>query len=462
MWKAPFNTDIFPYKKGVYLVGGSVRDILLGLDPMDYDIAVSSPPRAFAEKLSERLSARLVCMGKNAGESFRIIAGKRIFDISALKGESIETDLKSRDFTINAMAYSISTGQLIDNLDGRTDLSKKSVRMVSNRAFKDDPVRLLRAFRISAALNFSIESRTLAMIREDSPHLMTCAGERIREEFFGFLKSSNSYPLLEQMAETGLLSNLIPPLKDLPDCTQNQHHAYDVFHHTLKVYFHMEDVLNQLADLEDDPGIRLQDRIRDREKVLMKYAALLHDIGKPCTRAADDKGGIHFYGHAVKSADMAEVIGRSLRLSNRDKAFADGIIRNHTRPLYLFKLHCQNQLTRKALTRFFLNCGELTPHLLLHAIADHRGKKPNPESQFDRFALDIIRTYDEQHRPRLSEMPVLNGNDLIRILGLTPSPLFKSILETVENARLADQIHTKQEALDIAKNFLHGRENSSS
>jgi poly(A) polymerase len=460
MLNAVFNSDIFPDKKGAYLVGGSVRDYLLGLNPLDYDIAVSSSPRAFAENLAGRLSGRIVHMGKKGKESFRVIAGKWVFDISALKGDCIETDLKLRDFSINAMAYSISTGQLIDDQNGRIDLLKKSVRMVSESAFKDDPVRLLRAFRIAANLDFTIEPQTLSIIRKDSSLLMTCACERIREEFLGMLKSSRSYSFLEQMADTGLLFNLIPPLKDLSQCAQNRHHAYDVFSHTLKAYFHMENVLNHLSDMGNESGIRLQDLISNREKPMMKFAALLHDIGKPLTQSVDEDGNIHFYGHGMKSADMAKIISRNLRLSNRDIDFVDCIIRNHDRPLHLFKLQSQNQLTAKALTRFFLNCGGRTPNILLHGIADYRGKTPDPETQFDRFAMDIIRTYDVQHRPKLAETPLLNGKDLIRILGLSPSSLFKRILESVENARLAGQIHTKQEALEIANIFLHNRKGS--
>ena len=144
----PFNTKILPGTKGVYMVGGSVRDLILGQRSTDYDIVVRGNPEKFARKLSENLSGRLVKMGKPGQVVFRVVSREHLFDISAIKGLNIETDLIQRDFTVNAMAYSFFSKTIIDPLNGLKDMAEKKVRMTSSKIFKKDPVRLLRAYRI--------------------------------------------------------------------------------------------------------------------------------------------------------------------------------------------------------------------------------------------------------------------------------------------------------------------------
>lgn len=456
------DLSIFPEKKGVFIVGGSIRDHLLGKLPVDFDIVVSKNFARFAEKMGKILSRRVITLGRDKMPVCRIVSNGTVFDISPLKGDDIEQDLKQRDFTVNAMAYSIQSGEIIDCTGGRKDLLNKSVRMVSDDAFKEDPVRLLRAFRIAAALNFEIDTHTMGIIEQDARLLKKSAAERIREELFAFFHTHRSCHYLEQMDKSGLLLEIFPDLIPLKGCPQNNYHAYDVFHHTLKAYFHMEALLNDMSSSASRLPGQLAPHIKDKSKALLKYAILLHDIGKPTTMSKDDRGNIHFYRHGLKSAEMSRSISRRLTLPNKDADYAQTVISHHNRPLHLFKLHRQDRLTPKAEARFFIHCGEHSPDILLHSIADYLGKGPANRGPFVDFACKTMESYFSSHKIKKEKPPLITGKDLIERFGLKPSPLFKTILEMVEESRLSDQIQTKTDALLMVKNYLYRHRSSNS
>ncbi|MBW2589648.1 MAG: CCA tRNA nucleotidyltransferase, partial [Deltaproteobacteria bacterium] len=146
-------SDITPYVKDAYLVGGSVRDLLLGKSPSDYDIAVIENPKKFAEKIAEKTSGRIVEMGKPGQMIFRVVSKNNIFDISSISGSFIDDDLFDRDFTINALAFDLSSGKIIDCMNSLQDIADRNIRMVSKAVFQKDPIRLIRAYRIGAAFD---------------------------------------------------------------------------------------------------------------------------------------------------------------------------------------------------------------------------------------------------------------------------------------------------------------------
>lgn len=163
-----FDSNIFPKTKGAYIIGGSIRDLLLGRTPADYDVAVLGNPEKFANHVALQTNGHLVEMGKPGQMIIRVVAENHIVDISPVNGLTIEDDLNQRDFTINAMAYDLSTGKIIDVLGGLQDLEKKKVKMVSKQIFKKDPIRLLRAFRMGACLGFDIEPQTSSAIAREA------------------------------------------------------------------------------------------------------------------------------------------------------------------------------------------------------------------------------------------------------------------------------------------------------
>ena len=307
-----FNKNILPRLKGTYIIGGSVRDLLLGRTPTDYDIAVTGNPEQYAKKLIDKSDGHLVRLGKPGRMIIRVISGDIIFDITSLNGTSIEDNLNQRDFTINAIAYDLYSEGIIDSLGGLQDLANKKVRMVSKEIFKKDPVRLIRAYRIGACLNFEIEAKTATAIKSNTKLLKNIPGERIRVELFTMLGTSTSYLYLSQMANSGLLTSIFPDLDRLKGCFQNHYHHFDVFEHTMRAYGHLETILNDPGKFLPDTSTKIHQYIDKNRPALIKCAILLHDIGKPLMKTLDSSGKCHFYGHARKSADMAQKSAKDL------------------------------------------------------------------------------------------------------------------------------------------------------
>jgi tRNA nucleotidyltransferase/poly(A) polymerase len=454
-----FDSNLFPKTEGAYIVGGSVRDLLLERSPTDYDIAVSENPEQLAKKMAATTKGRLVKMGKPGQMIFRVISSDHIFDITSLHGESIADDLSKRDFTINAMAFDLKSGKIIDCLGSKKDLADKKIRMISKDVFKKDPVRLIRAYRIGACLDFEIEPHTVSAIKNQSKQIQNSAAERVRTEFFKILGSPKSHSFLSQMADTQLLTAIFPELGALKGCLQNRHHHFDVFDHTLRAYLHLETILNDVKEFLPETSGHMSEWVDDDRASWLKCAILLHDIGKPLRRTVDANGNAHFFGHSRKGADMALNIGKRLRFSTREKRFIDFIIRNHIKPLSLFLAHQNNALTSKGKARFFMKCGPDTAYLLLHAMADSMGKSADHNQKknlaFTSFLKGLIQAFFSDFKPRSSEPPLITGDDLINEFGLTPSPLFKKLLNRIKEARLSNRVQNRQEALKLVKELLN-------
>ena len=458
MIEFPFDLNLLPEREGAYIVGGSVRDLLLKRSPADYDIVVSGDADAYARFLGAKIGGHAVKIGKPGMAVIRMVADIGIFDISAIQGTSIEEDLGKRDFTINAMAFEISSKNIIDIFGGTGDLTGKRIRMVSRNTFQQDPVRLIRAFRMAADLGFVIESETEVMIDKEAVNIKDTAGERVREEFLKVLRSPNSYAYLARMADTGLLFEIFPEMKVLRGFGQNKYHAHDVFEHTMKAYGYLEDILNSPEALLPEAAASIKDSVRRKRSGLLKCAMLFHDIGKPSAHTIDEKGAVHFYDHNHKGAAIAERIGLRLRFSNKERSYLESIIRSHNQPLYLFLANQNGTLTRKGLTRFFIRSGDRTPDVLLHSIADGKGKRSAVhDAAFVQFINTLFGRYYRDYIPRTTRPALLTGHDLIESFGLSPSPLFKAILTAVEEDRLAGKIVSKEAAHALAKRIIEGR-----
>ncbi|MFO7670567.1 MAG: HD domain-containing protein, partial [Bacteroidales bacterium] len=310
-----FDLSMIPAQEGVYLVGGSLRDALLGRTPLDYDIVVRENPLTFAGEIAAQRKGRLVFMGQPGRRLIRIVFKDTCWDVSAMKGRSIEADLSRRDFTINALAYETATGKLIDISEGLDDFKKRRIRMVSASIFQEDPLRLLRAYRLAASLGFNLDSATAGCIQRDAPLIRHTAGERIRDEWFKLLSLPNASPFIGRMQSSGLLFELLPELAALKGSCRNRHHAYDALEHTLEAFDAMETLLNTVGSQFPEYADPLNHWFDPPRKPLLKCAVLLHDIGKPLCETRDESGNAHFFGHPRTGSMLAEEIGRRLRFS---------------------------------------------------------------------------------------------------------------------------------------------------
>ncbi|KPJ75930.1 MAG: hypothetical protein AMJ54_13460 [Deltaproteobacteria bacterium SG8_13] len=439
-----------------FIVGGSVRDLLLGRPALDTDIAVTGDPQVFARQLARRLSGSRVEIGKSALTIHRVVVGSRIFDVSAIHGDGIEEDLHRRDFTVNALAVDAATGEIIDCTGGRRDLQAGIIRMVSPAVFAADPVRLIRAYRMAAGLQFEIDPATRQAITGNARLVRRSAGERTWSELHKILSVPASLKTLEQMQADGLLPAIFPELAPLPHCFQGGHHRWDVFTHSLQAYRHLESMLSDTAAWLPEGFASPLWGPDDIPAPILKLAILLHDVGKPQSRQEDESGNVHFYGHGKKSADIVAGTTSRLKMSKRDSGYIDFIIRSHIRPLHLFIAHGNGRLTGRGKTRFFTRCGPQTPDLLLHCMADILGKGTGDDRnrRFVDFARQLLQAYLAEYLPRRSRRPLLNGRDLMEAFGLPPSPLLGRLLRQVEEARLAGDIRTRAQALKLAENLV--------
>jgi len=441
----------------VYLVGGSVRDHILGRPCGDHDLVVPGDAKGFAQKVADRLDARVIEIGKAKKTNFRVVSGKDILDFADMEGPWIEEDLKRRDFTMNALAYDLAGKRLIDPLGGGDDIRSGTVRLVSDHALVADPLRMLRAFRFAALLGFSIVPETLAAIRKERGRIVASAQERICAELFKIMEAGGSFKWVNQIADTGLLALIIPELASCRGCSQNTFHTLDVFDHTMETYKRLETVLSDLASFWPEFSKALVEYVSiGNRKALLKWVALLHDIGKPSCRSVDASGRIRFIEHEKGGARTAAEICQRLKMSNQDRSYITFMIENHLRPLHLFNAAQQAGLTAKGMVRFVRKFRDHLMGLLIHAVADQQAKGNNGDAslEFVRFGSRILSVYFGELKPKMETPRLLSGHDLMATFRLKPSRLIGRVLEGLEEARLNGEIRTKEEALTLAARLI--------
>ncbi len=454
----PVLTRYFSRNEPIYLVGGCVRDILLGRYPEDFDLVVSGDPHQAARTIAKSLNGSVFRMGNHREAVYRVNTGNVVLDLTSLGGASIEADLLRRDFRINAMAIEPNTLQLIDPFGGEKDLESQTIRMVTETALVQDPVRMLRAFRLAAGLGFSLDSSTTTAIHRHAGRIVDSARERIRAEFFKLLAAADSASHVADMERCGLLTAIFPELSALSGCSQNRHHDFDVWHHTLAAFQLLERMLEDPSGMGIDWPRNAISGISRKRKILLKFCILLHDAGKPETRMEDPSGSIHFYGHETKGSQITRDICLRLMCSRAETEFMETCVRLHLRPLELYLAHQKNTLTAAGITRFFLASGELTPLILIHTLADIAGKTregtDNLDPELVAFLGSLHSRYQSFFIPQKRLPRLITGEDLMQALGLSPSRKLGKILDEIEEARLAGIIATREEAMEMARHLM--------
>jgi poly(A) polymerase len=377
------------------------------------------------------------------------------FDFVDFRGKDLKEDLLKRDFTVNALALPIpftSKTRLIDYQRGRQDLKNKVVRASNPAVFDDDPLRVLRAFSMSAIFGMKIDPGTLRLIRKKKDLLSSVAGERVRDELFKIFDSPESWRTLLRMDKEGVLQIVIPQVRVMHHVRQGGYHHLDVWGHSLETVKKLDLLLGRIAGQKDCVAY-LDEAISGdrRRRALIKLAALLHDIGKP--EAFEVKQGkTMFHGHERIGRQIADTVSDKLKLSTREKFALDTIIFWHLRPGYLGD---NETLTERAVFRYFRDTGEEAASVLLVSVADQRATRGpmatlKSRRRHERISFELLRRYFEQKK-QAPFIRLISGNDLIGKLKLTPGPVFSKILSAVEEAQAEGQIKTKAEALVFAK-----------
>ena len=446
----PHGTALDVHPNSVFIVGGSIRDLLLGRIPIDYDLAVAIDPENFAQRLASNTGGRLVVLGKPGLKLYRVVTSSHVFDISKLAGPTIEEDLHKRDFTINAMAADLANGNIIDIANGRNDLISKRIRMVSEAAFAKDPIRLVRAFRMAASFNFRISRATADAIQMQAPLIAETAGERIWSELAKILETSQSVRFVRQMANSGLLQIILPEIftsrreAHLSDSTDT-----NGFEYILAAYLELEERLLDPSEILAAFGIIGKQSPFTIPCGLLKFALLLKDLAEPPP--------LNLAKQNIVTNRPIEPIRRRLRMSNRETNYIESIILNHQKMLSLFYSFQKQRLSDTAVTRLFMACKDKLPDLILYVqsiLASGTDCSTLQKKNFAMFALEMQNRYCNVYIPISDAPPLLTGKDLISHFNISPSPIFKFLLNSVEIDRLAGRIHTKGEALKLAGQLL--------
>ncbi len=463
------------------MVGGFLRDALLGRKSHDVDVAVAADPLLVGRQLADALAGHFFPLHEEH-KAARIVlpAGEavRSLDLLPLHLE-IEADLAQRDLTINAMAVPIErlVGErgpsIIDPCGGRRDLDERIVRMVRPEAFRADPLRLLRAVRLCAELDFALDPQTAAVIAENASLLSQTAPERQRDELMRILATPRAAPGLRLADKLGLLEPILPEVTATKGEEQPKEHQWDVFDHSLETVVALDALLGseKPADgrwarlwrelwgkMGEYPAVRehFEEEVSQghTRAALLKLAALLHDIAKPETRTIEDDGRMRFFGHAPAGAARAAVVARRLRFSGAEVRQVEAMVKEHLRPLQIAQ---DGPPSRRALYRYFRDAGEAGIDVLFLSLADHLATV-GPRLDWDdwRAHLGVVGfilawRFQEEVAP---PPRLITGHDLMDALGLTPGPLVGRLLEAVQEAQAAGEVTTREQALALARQEL--------
>ncbi len=456
---------------GVYLAGGTVRDLLLGRSPADVDVTVACHARTWARALARLTGGAYVELGREE-DAARVVWRKEIVDFSSFRSgaTSIEQELTKRDLTINALGLCIDplidgTGceedvplAVIDPLGGVKDLRGGLIRFCSTTSVLDDPLRILRVFRFAATLGYAIQAETLADVQLRQERIEAVAAERVAHELALIMESRRAHHAFMQMAETGLLFAIIPELRSGVGMDQPASHHLDVFDHLLETLHQMESILQDPGRyFPADKGVMESWLEQGGHRQQLKWAALFHDVGKPVTFGInEDKGGrITFYKHDLQGADLFVAIAGRLRWSREDTRVVASLIASHMRPFFLANNLRAGKLTLKACLRLVRKAGAYLPGLFMLAMADAlAGKGEGSPEEIEQEVAALFERLQKIHQEHVAPVraapPLLTGQDLIEELHLEPGPLFRRILEQVEEAQMEHRVSTRKQALALA------------
>ncbi|MGQ9573207.1 MAG: HD domain-containing protein [Dehalococcoidia bacterium] len=467
------------------MVGGFLRDAFLGRESHDVDLAVAGDPLSLGRQLADALGGHFVRLHEEH-KAARIVlppgGAVRSLDLLPLR-EAIETDLGQRDLTINAMAVPTEAlaGEqevsLIDPYGGRRDLAEGIVRMVRPDAFAADPLRLLRAVRLCAELDFTLDAQTAAVMAENAPLLSQAAPERQREELMRILATPRAAPGLRLADKLGLLGILLPEVAATKGEEQPKEHHWDVFDHSLETVAALDTLLGweKPSDkrwarlwrelwqrMGEFPAVRehfWEEVCEGRTRTaLLKLGALLHDIAKPETRTFEDDGRMRFFGHAQVGAVRAAAVAKRLRLSAAEVRQVGAMVKEHLRPLQIAQ---NGPPSRRALYRYFRDTGEAAIDVLFLSLADHLATVgPRLDWNDWRYHLDVVSfilAYRFQEGVTASPR-LVTGHDLMEAFGLMPGPLVGRLLEAVQEAQATGEVATREQALALARRELERME----
>ena len=442
-------------EKEVYVVGGYVRDALMQRSLTDIDLMVVGDGIGFASELASALKGGEIVPFEKFGTA-QLPLNNSIVEVASARSEAyssdsrkpqvedadLETDLSRRDFTINAMAVSLNNtdfGELHDPYNGVKDLNSGLIRtpLDPDTTFSDDPLRMLRAVRFASQLGFKVDSSVMDSIQRQVDRIEIVSVERVTAEIYKILASPQPSVGLDLLQQAGLMEIVLPEVSALYGLEQPpEWHHKDIFYHTLQVV----------------------DNIAEKtEKTDLRFAALIHDIGKPKTRRLDKKRGWTFHGHDAVGVNMVDKMAKRMKLSNQTREFLKKLTLLHLRPISLAK----EDVTDSAVRRLMVTAGEEVDDLMTLCRADITSKNPKLVKKYmENFQRveTFMQNVTERDAYRAFQSPV-RGDQIMKECGLPPGKTVGKIKEAIENAILDGEIANDYDAayeyfLKIKEEFL--------
>ncbi|NQV15986.1 HD domain-containing protein [bacterium] len=425
-----------------YAVGGFVRDLILNVPSKDVDIMVIGDGVDFARKFGKRLKVPEIVEYKDFGTAL-IPYGEFLIEVASARTETydansrkpqvvysdLQQDLSRRDFTVNAMALNLNPdnfGDLVDAYAGLQDIQDKILRTPLDpvKTFDDDPLRMMRAARFSAQLEFTLVPEALEAIKARAERISIVSQERVTDEIVKTLKTRKPSIGFYVMQATGLLPLVLPEIAVLGGVEDRDGKRHkDVFHHTLKV---------------------VDNAAQRTDKMQVRFAALVHDIGKPATKKFIEGTGWSYHGHEELGRKMLNVIGKRMRLSRKLTAYLKRMTRLHLRPIALV----QTQVSDSGIRRMIVEAGENLEDLMILVRADVTSKDPKRVKRyygnFDKV-MDRIEAVVEKDAMRAFQSP-LRGDEIMQLLDMEPGPIIGRIKSAIEEAILDGKIPNEYDA----------------
>ena len=465
-------------KAEVYLVGGAVRDFLLGR-PLgkDFDFVVPGDAAGLAKEVARQMQGTAFLLDDAFG-TWRVVIkkaeGKSEADFCVRQGGDILADLRQRDFTINSLAirlpdiFQTEKPLVIDPLGGLSDLRKGILRANSEDSLRQDPLRMLRAYRFAYALGLKIDEETVKAIGRNQKLIHRSAGERVRGEFFAALHENRAAHFLRDLYQTGLLPELFPEIGEWEQLSQGPHSDFPLLEHAFRTVEAGEFLLAHLRDFSSPDAQALEqhfDQVLEEgisRKALFKFECFFHDSGKPPTRTQGPEATVfRFLDHDQEGQRVNERLARRLKLSRRSLRILSELTRQHMRLASLAK---GGAVTPRAKYRFFRDTGKEGLDLVLLSLANAGGSR-KPSASFDPFRApsedlgkimeagrELLRYYYEDFSPK-PPGPLLNGKEIMKALRLSQSPLVGRLLGMLKEAEVSGRVRSREEALEFIKNI---------
>lgn len=473
--------EALEFTDDVYLVGGCIRDAVLGLPAHDLDILLPGETLKIARRVAKALDSQLYVMDENRNTVRLIttVADEQFFlDFAEIRGNKLEDDLVQRDFTINSMAASLHhPDELLDPLGGLDDLRSHLIRVCSPKSIQSDPVRILRGIRLAAQYNLRIHPVTRDLMKQSIILLDGVSAERKRDELLKMLDHRRGAAAIRALDRLGAVNIILPELTPMRNVEQTSPHTSNVWEHTLTTLQKFDTLFEVLCRTHPSESAeelifglasirlgryrqQLSDHFQHRfqqersRKSLLALAILYHDVGKTLT---GEKSPIHFIGHEQRSAEIAERRAKDLALSRDEVEYIQQLIRNHMRIHQL--VMTGGKITQRAVYRYFKDLEDVGIDLIIFSLADLLGIYGNEINQ-DRWVveLDICRelmdAWWEHKDTSVHPKKLIDGDDLMHQFGLKPGKLVGEALEAIQEAQIEGKIQSKGDIPQFMEHWL--------